>query len=87
VGEREPAAGFFGVLALGLGLCCGLPVLASLGVLGAAAGLGIGSWFLIATGLAVAGVGVGRWRRRSRRRDETAPVIFRSEERADDRTV
>ncbi len=87
MGERAPAAGIFGVLALGLGLCCGLPVLASLGVFGAAAGLGIGSWLLIATGLAVAGVGAVRWRRRSPRRDETTPVISRSEERADDRTV
>lgn len=85
MGERAPA-GFFGVLALGLGLCCGLPALASLGVLGAAAGLGIGSWLLIATGLAVASAGAWRWRRRSRRRDETTPVISRSEERADGRT-
>ena len=78
--EREPTAEFLGVLAVGMGLCCGLPVLASFGVLGAAAGFGICSWPLIVTGLVVAGVGAWRWRQRSRTRGEMTPGVSRSEE-------
>jgi len=61
-------AGFFApvaALAAMLGLCCGLPLLLSLGVLGAAAGVSVQSWALLAAGLVVAVVG---WATRSRRR-------------------
>ncbi len=68
MGERSAAppvaavAAFAGVL----GLCCGLPVLLSLGVLGAIAGLSFQSWALIGLGLLVAVVGGVRWINRRR---------------------
>ena len=40
-----------------LGVCCGLPVLFSLGVAGAVAGLSVSSWALIGLGLALAVLG------------------------------
>lgn len=46
-----------------LGICCGLPLLASAGVLGAIAGIGLGSWIIVALAAAVAVVGLARWRR------------------------
>ena len=44
-------------------VCCGLPRLASAGVLGAIAGIGFGSWLIVALAAAVAVVGLVRWRR------------------------
>ena len=61
-----PIAAIAGVL----GLCCGLPVLVSLGVLGAVAGLSLQSWVLIGLGLVLAVVG---WARRAGRRRRTDP--------------
>ncbi len=43
-----------------LGVCCGLPVLFSLGVAGAVAGLSVSSWALIGLGLALAVLGWAR---------------------------
>ena len=57
-------------VAAALGLCCGLTVLLSLGVLGAAAGLSMQSWALIEIGLVLAVLG---WARRARRRRRTNP--------------
>ncbi len=60
-GTIAPFAAVAGVL----GLCCGLPVLLSLGVLGARAGLSLQSWALIGAGLilpAVAMVGLATHR-------------------------
>lgn len=50
--------------AAALGLCCGLPLLASLGAAGVIAGLGVGSWIAVAVASIVATIGVLRWRRR-----------------------
>lgn len=50
--------------AAALGLCCGLPLLASLGAAGVVAGLGVGSWVAVAAASIVATLGVLRWRRR-----------------------
>ncbi len=47
-----------------LGVCCGLPVLFSLGVAGAVAGLSVSSWALIGVGLVLAVLGGTRWVRR-----------------------
>jgi hypothetical protein len=63
MGERESRSGFFGLLAVGMGVCCGLPLLFSVGVLGAAGGLGFGSGLAILIGVAVAVLGLWRWRR------------------------
>lgn len=46
-----------------LGVCCGLPLLASAGVLGAITGVGLGSWLIAAVATAVGLVGVVWWRR------------------------
>ncbi len=53
-----------------LGLCCSLPVLLSLGVVGAIAGWSLQSWALIGIGLALAALG---WARlvRGRRHDSS----------------
>lgn len=45
-----------------LGMCCGLPVLASLGVTGLVAGVGAGSWLAVAVASFVVVIGVLRWR-------------------------
>jgi len=66
--ERVAAVGVTGAVVGAFGLCCGLPVLFSLGVLGAVAGISLGSWVLIALGLAAVIYGV--WRRRHRRPDQ-----------------
>jgi hypothetical protein len=50
------------VCAAQLGVCCGLPLLASAGVLGAVAGIGLGSWLVVIVAAAVVVVGVVRWR-------------------------
>jgi hypothetical protein len=60
VGFAAPGAAVVGMV----GLCCGLPVLLSLGVLGAAAGVSAQSWALVAAGLVVAMAGWVRWSRR-----------------------
>lgn len=60
-----PIAAIAGVL----GLCCGLPVLVSLGVMGAVAGLSLQSWALIGLGLVLAVVGGAPRARRRRRTD------------------
>lgn len=61
VGFFTPVAAVVGML----GVCCGLPVLLSLGVLGAGAGVSAQSWALVAAGLVLA---VAGWVRPSRRR-------------------
>ncbi len=50
--------------ATALAVCCGVPVLVSLGVAGAIVGLSAGSWIAIALGSLAAVVGVVRWHRR-----------------------
>jgi hypothetical protein len=45
-----------------LGVCCGLPLLASLGVSGMVAGLGGGSWIAVTAASSAAVIGVLRWR-------------------------
>ena len=67
--DRSSAGSFAGLLAVGLGVCCGIPVLASLGVLVAIAGLSSQSWVLVAIGVTAAVIGSWRWwHRRTPRR-------------------
>lgn len=64
---KRPNFGTFGTVAAGaaaMGLCCGIPLLASLGVAGLAAGIGFGSWLLIGGALIVATVAFVRRHRR-----------------------
>ncbi|HEX9549112.1 MAG TPA: hypothetical protein VF942_17360 [Acidimicrobiales bacterium] len=55
------AAGVAGMAAIGL--CCGLPVLLSLGAGATIAGLGVRSWLLAAAGLIVMAIAAVRLRR------------------------
>ena len=59
--DRSSAGSFAGLLAVGLGVCCGIPVLASLGVLVAIADLSTQSWVLVAIGVTAAVIGSWRW--------------------------
>ena len=60
------------------GLCCGLPTLLSLGVLGAVAGMSLQSSILILLGLGLAVVGWVRWMRRRRNTDPSCGVSVRN---------
>lgn len=68
--DRAGAIAPIAAVAGALGLCCGLPVLLSLGVLGAVAGLSRQSWALSGLGLVLAVLG---WVRRARRRRSNGP--------------
>ncbi len=70
------------------GLCCGLPVLLSMGVVGAIAGWSLQSWVLIGLGLVLAAVGWARWAR-GRRQDHTChpPVASTHVDAAPDQTA
>lgn len=63
--DRIAVFGATGTLLGALGLCCGLPLLLSVGFLGALAGISLGSWVLISLGLAAVAFAV--WRRHQRR--------------------
>jgi len=60
MGTVGPVAAVVGAV----GICCGLPVLLSLGVLGAVAGVSLQSWALIGVGLVLVVLG---WVTRVRR--------------------
>ncbi len=58
-------ASTIGPLAAGaamLGLCCGLPLLASVGAAGVVSGIGVGSWLIAGVASAVVVIGIVRWR-------------------------
>jgi len=71
--ERHAVVAPIAAVAGVLGLCCGLPVLLSIGVLGAIAGWSVQSWALIGLGLVVAAVGGARSARRRRGGDTCRP--------------
>ena len=71
MGDRIATIGPIAAVAGVLGICCGLPVLLSIGVVGAIAGWSLQSWVLIGLGLALAAAGATRW---ARRRDRTCQV-------------
>jgi len=66
--ERIATVGPIAAVAGALGLCCGLPVLFSLGVMGAITGLSVQNWALIGLGLGLAALGWVRILRRPRGR-------------------
>ena len=72
--DRIATIGPIAAVAGAFGLCCGLPVLLSFGVLGAIAGWSLQSWALIGLGLVLAAVGWARWARRRRDRSCGPPV-------------
>lgn len=59
--DRRAAVGPIVALSGALGVCCGLPMLLSLGVLGAVAGVSLQIWVVVGVGLALVGVGGTRW--------------------------
>jgi hypothetical protein len=62
--DRDPSTAGLGILAAGVGLCCGVPLLLGTGLAVGGAGLVLGSALLVAVG-----VGLGGWamyRRRQR---------------------
>lgn len=65
-----PIAALAGVL----GVCCGLPVLLSLGALGAFAGASMQSWALVAVGFLLAVAGGIRWARQQSSAGTTCDV-------------
>jgi hypothetical protein len=65
--ERPHGTEIAGVAALGLALCCGLPVLLSVGAGAAISGIGVRSWLLGLAGLVAVGAGLWRLRRRTQR--------------------
>jgi len=66
--ERPPrGAEVARLAALGLAVCCGLPVLLSVGAGVTVAGVGLRSWLLGAAGLVIAAAGGWRYRRRRAR--------------------
>lgn len=67
--ERTPKTGLVAAALAAVGICCGLPLLATLGALGLLAGLSTTSWVLVVLG-AVAAV-VGGWSFFGRRRRES----------------
>jgi type IV secretory pathway TrbD component len=76
VGAVEPVAAVVGAV----GICCGLPVLLSLGVLGVVAGMSLQSWVLIGVGVVLVVLGwVTRVRRRRcpARQTSTRPLATR----------
>ncbi|WP_041546441.1 MULTISPECIES: hypothetical protein [unclassified Nocardioides] len=75
MGERGSGVGVVATAAAGLGLCCGLPLLASLGALGLLAGLSTGTWILVAVGATIAGFGGWRVVGRRRRACPIAPEV------------
>jgi len=58
--DRIGTFGPIAALAGGFGLCCGLPVLLSMGVVGAIAGWSLQSWALIGLGLVLIAAGWAR---------------------------
>jgi len=88
VGDRESSAGLFGLLAAGMGVCCGIPLLLSAGALGAVAGIGLGSWLIIAAGAVAAAAGMWRWRQNARSCEVPASAeVNEFEAGLDDRTL
>ena len=61
---EKPGGAVAGLAAVGLVVCCGLPVLLSVGAGITIAGLGLRSWALAAAGLAAVALGIVRFRGR-----------------------
>lgn len=83
--DRVIAVGPVAAVVGAVGLCCGLPVLLSLGVLGVVAGLSLQSWAVIGVGLVLVVLWRVTWARRRRSPacgiDETAHNPLRENQR------
>lgn len=74
MGERETTGGLIALGAVGVAVCCGLPLLLSAGALGVLAGIGLGNWLVIGAGFAVAAVGLWRLIRHPRQSTHQEPA-------------
>lgn len=74
---RERAATYLPIAGLlgAFGVCCGLPLLLSLGLLGGIAGVSLKNWALVGVGVMVAGVALIRLVRRRVRRVTDSPPL------------
>jgi hypothetical protein len=71
--DRSPRSGeVAGLAALGVAVCCGVPVLLSVGAGVTIAGLGLRSWLLALAGLVAVAGGLWRYRRRAAPGDDRA---------------
>lgn len=68
--RRESPLSLAALAAVGVGACCGIPLLLTAGATVTIAGLGIGSWVLIVAGLAVAVLAIS-WNRPRRQERES----------------
>lgn len=71
-GRGESPFGFAALAAVGVGACCGIPLLLAAGATVTIAGLGVGSWLLIVAGASVAVLAVIWNRRRHQDRERVA---------------
>ncbi len=74
MGERESTGGLVALGAVGVAVCCGLPLLLSAGALGVLAGIVLGGWLVIGAGVAVAATGLWRLVRQPRPSPHQAPT-------------
>ncbi|MFC5382146.1 hypothetical protein [Aquipuribacter nitratireducens] len=72
--DRIATVGPIAAVGAALGLCCGLPILLSLGVLGAITGLSLQSWALVGLGVGLTAFG---WVRIVRADGSTGPALSR----------
>jgi hypothetical protein len=73
--SQDRAAELAGLAAVGLGVCCGLPLLLGAGAVGAAVGIALGSTLVAAAGAVLGVIGIARWRRRrASRADAPTPT-------------
>lgn len=63
MGDRVPGLGLAALFGA-VGICCGLPVLATLGLLGFLAGVSLASWTLVGLGVVLAVLGLRNVRER-----------------------
>ena len=65
-------AGLWRLLAAGLAVCCGIPLLVATGAAAGLAGIGLGSWLLVVVGLSALAIALFRWARQAQTLDSDA---------------
>lgn len=71
-GRGESPVGLVALATVGLGVCCGVPLLLAAGATATVAGIGIRSWALVLAGVNVAALAVTVSRRRHREHQRAA---------------
>jgi hypothetical protein len=65
--QRDDSTNLVTVVALIAAVCCVVPALATAGVFGIVAGIGLRSWLLVGVGIVLAGGGALQWPRHRQR--------------------